>query len=117
MIINLGFRNLLLGYRDIDRGYVLENIVYLELLRRDYRVLIGKVGDMEVDFIAENPSEKLYIQVTETIMPESVRERELRLLKAIRDNYEKIVLSMDRSYVTLHDGIKTLNIIDFLLSG
>ena len=115
-IIDLGFRNMLLGYRDIDRGHVFENIVYLELLRRDYRVYIGKVGDTEVDFVAEKPSEKLYIQVTETIMPESVRERELRPLKAIRDNYEKIVLSMDRSYVTSYNGIKTLNLIDFLLS-
>ena len=115
-IIDLGFRNMLLGYRDVDRGHVLENIVYLELLRRDYRVYIGKIGDTEVDFVAEKPSDKLYIQVTETILPESVRERELRPLKAIRDNYEKIVLSMDRSYVASYDGIKTINIIDFLLS-
>ena len=115
-VADLGFRNMLLGYRDADRGHILENIVYLELLRRDYHVYIGKFGDTEIDFVAEKPSEKLYVQVTETMMAESVREREMRPLKAIRDNYEKIVLSMDRSYITSDDGIKTLNIIDFLLS-
>jgi len=115
-IADLGFRNMLLGYRDADRGHILENIVYLELLRRDYRVYIGKVGDTEIDFVAEKPSEKLYVQVTETMMAEPVRDREMRPLKAIRDNYEKIALSMDRSYITSDDGIKMLNIIDFLLS-
>jgi predicted AAA+ superfamily ATPase len=115
-VIDLSFRNMLLGFRDADRGHILENIVYLELLRRDYRVYVGKVGDAEIDFVAEKPSEKLYVQVAETIMAESVRERELRPLKAIRDNYEKIVLSMDKSYITSYEGIKTLNMIDFLLS-
>jgi len=115
-IVDIGFRNMLLGYRDTDRGHILENVVYLELLRRDYRVYIGKVGDTEIDFVAEKPSEKLYIQVTETMSPESVRERELRPLRAIRDNYEKIVLSMDKSPITSYDGIKSLNIVDYLLS-
>jgi len=115
-IIDLGFRNMLLGYRDADRGHILENVIYLELLRRDYRVYVGKVGDTEVDFVAEKPSEKLYIQVTETMMDESVRERELRPLRSIRDNYEKILLSMDRSFITSYDGIKSQNITAFLLS-
>ena len=115
-IIDLGFRNMLLGFRNADRGHLLENVVYLELLRRDYRVHIGKVGDTEVDFVAEKPSEKLYVQVTESMLSETVRDRELRSLNAIRDNYEKIILSMDRSYITSYDGIKTLNIMDFLLS-
>jgi predicted AAA+ superfamily ATPase len=115
-IVDLGFRNMLLGYRDADRGHILENIVYLELLRRDYRVYIGKVGDTEVDFVAEKPSGKLYVQVTETMMDESVRERELCPLRAIKDNFEKVVLSMDKNYITSYDGIKTLNVIDFLLS-
>ncbi len=116
-IIDLGFRNMLLGFRDADRGHILENIVYLELLRRGYRVYVGKVGDTEIDFVAEKPAEKLYVQVAETILDESVRERELRPLRAVRDNYEKMVLSMDKSYITSFEGIKTLNIIDFLLSG
>ena len=114
-IIDLGFRNMLLGYRDADRGHILENIVFLELIRRDYSVNIGKVGEIEVDFIAEKPDDKIYIQVTETMMGEEVRERELRPLKLINDNYEKIVLSMDKSYIKSYDGIKAINIIDFLL--
>jgi len=114
-IVDLGFRNMLLGYRDANRGHILENVVYMELLRRDYRVYIGKVGDTEVDFIAEKPSEKLYIQVTETMEGEAVRERELRPLKMIQDNYEKIVLSMDKNYIKSYGGIKAVNIVDFLL--
>lgn len=114
-IIDLGFRNMLLGYRDADRGHILENVVFLELLRRDYRVSIGKIGETEVDFIAEKPDEKLYIQVTETMAGEAARERELRPLQIINDNYEKIVLSMDKSFIKSYEGIKTVNIIDFLL--
>lgn len=116
-IIDLGFRNMLLGYRDADRGYILENVVFLELIRRDYRVSIGKIGEAEVDFIAEKPSEKLYIQVAETILGETTRERELRPLRLIADNYEKIVLSMDKSYIDSYDGIRAVNIIDFLLDN
>lgn len=115
-IIDMGFRNMLLGYRDADRGHILENIVFLELMRRDYRVYIGKVGEREVDFVAEKPSEKLYIQVTESMLSPDIRERELKPLRMISDNYEKIVLSMDRNYITSYDGIKSLNLIDWLLS-
>lgn len=114
-IIDMGFRNMLLGYRDADRGHIIENIVFLELIRRDYRVYIGKVGDTEVDFVAEKPNDKLYIQVTETMQSEETRERELRPLRMIPDNYEKIVLSMDRSYINSYDGIRSLNLIDWLL--
>ena len=116
-IIDLGFRNMLLGYRDADRGHILENVVFLELLRRDYRLYIGKVGETEVDFVAEKPNEKIYIQVTESMLGEEVRERELRPLRLIQDNYEKIVLSMDRSYINSYDGIKSINIIDWLMEG
>ena len=116
-IIDLGFRNMLLGYRDADRGHILENVVFLELLRRDYRLYIGKVGETEVDFVAEKPNEKIYIQVTESMFGEEVRERELRPLRLIQDNYEKIVLSMDRSYINSYDGIKSINIIDWLMEG
>ena len=115
-IIDLGFRNMLLGFRDTDLGHILENIIYLELLRRDFRVYVGKVGETEVDFVAEKPAKKLYIQVAETMMSETVRERELRPLKSIKDNYEKIVLSMDKTYITDYEGILYQNIIDFLLS-
>lgn len=115
-IIDIGFRNMLLGYRDADRGHIIENIVFLELLRRDYRVYIGKVREAEVDFVAEKPNDKLYIQVTESMHSPETRERELRPLRMIRDNYEKIVLSMDRDFITSYDGIKSLNLIDWLLS-
>lgn len=115
-IVDLGFRNMLLGYRDADRGHIIENIVFLELLRRDYRVYIGKIGDTEVDFVAEKPHDKLYIQVTESMQSQETRERELRPLRMIRDNYEKIVLSMDRSYIDSYDGIKALNLVDWLLA-
>ena len=115
-IVDTGFRNLLLGYRNDDRGHILENIVFLELLRRDYHVYIGKIGDKEVDFIAEKPNDKLYIQVTESIQSPQTRERELRPLQMIQDNYEKIILSMDRDFITSYDGIKSINLIDWLLS-
>lgn len=88
----------------------------MELLRRDYRVYIGKVGEMEVDFVAEKPNNKVYIQVTESMLSAETRERELRPLRMIGDNYEKIVLSMDRSFINSYDGIKSLNLIDWLLS-
>lgn len=114
-VTDLGFRNMLLGYRDMDRGHILENVVFLELIRRDYRVYIGKVGETEVDFVAENPDERIYIQVTESMDNPETRERELRPLKMIKDNYEKIVLSMDRSFVRSEEGIKLVNVIDWLL--
>ena len=88
-LVDMGFRNLLLGYRDADRGHIIENIVFLELLRRHYRVYIGKVGENEIDFIAEKPEEKIYIQVTESMQPPETRQRELRPLQMIPDNYEK----------------------------
>lgn len=112
----MGFRNMLLGYRDADRGHIIENIVFLELLRRDYHVYIGKIGETEIDFIAEKPDDKLYIQVTESMQSPEARERELRPLRIIQDNYEKIVLSMDRDFIKSYDGIKSLNVIDWLLS-
>ncbi len=115
-IIDMGFRNMLLGYRSADRGHIIENIVFLELIRRDYRVYIGKVGETEVDFVAEKPNDKLYIQVTESMNSPETRERELKPLRMIHDNYEKIILSLDRSFITSYDGIKSLNLIDWLLS-
>lgn len=113
-IIDLGFRNMLLGYRDADRGHILENIVFLELLRRDYRVYIGKIGETEIDFVAEKPNDKVYIQVTESMQsPETVNGASSTAYDP--DNYEKIVLSMDRSFINSYDGIKSVNLIDWLL--
>lgn len=115
-IIDMGFRNMLLGYRDADRGHILENIVFLELVRRDYHVYIGKVGETEVDFVAEKTNDKLYVQVTESMQSPETRERELRPLRMIPDNYEKIILSMDKNYINSYDGIKSLYLIDWLLA-
>ena len=115
-MVDIGLRNYLLGNRNRDRGHVLENIVFLELNNRGYNVSIGKVNDKEVDFIATSSSEKKYIQVTETIISEETRQRELSPLQAIKDNYEKIILTTDVLFAnTDENGIKIINIIDWLL--
>ena len=115
-MVDMGLRNYLLGNRNKDRGRILENIVFLELNNRGYNVSIGKVNDKEVDFIAVSSSEKKYIQVTETMMAEETRQRELVPLKDIKDNYEKIVLTADTLFSnTDENGIKIINIIDWLL--
>ena len=114
-IVDIGLRNYLLGFRDRDRGHAIENVVFFELLCRGYDVAIGKIGNAEVDFIATKANEKLYIQVTESMDNETVRERELTPLTKINDNYEKIVLSLNPGIDDSYDGIKSLNLIDWLL--
>lgn len=115
-IVDIGLRNYLLGFRNRDTGHTLENIVYFELLRRGYDVAIGKVDNSEVDFIASKADDKLYVQVTESMQSDEVRARELRPLQAIRDNYEKIVLTLDTGFNTSYDGIKALNLVEWLLN-
>ena len=114
-ISDTGIRNIILGFRNIDEGHLLENVVYLELLRRGYRVNIGKYGDYEVDFIAENPNEIKYYQVARSISNDEVKTRELRSLESIDDNYEKMILTMDKSINNDYNGIKVMNIMDWLL--
>ena len=114
-IVDIGIRNKLIGLRNTDYGHVLENIVYLELLRRGYEVTIGKIGSLEVDFVASKPNEKIYYQVSATIMDEKTRERELRPLESISDNYPKYILTMDQTVFNDYSGIRVKNIIDFLL--
>lgn len=116
-IVDIGLRNFLLGFRNRDSGHALENVIYFELLRRGYDVSVGKVDAAEVDFIAVKPEEKLYIQVTESITEESVRERELAPLRKINDNYEKIVLSLHTAMDSSYDGIKSKNLVDWLLEN
>jgi len=113
-IVDIGLRNMLLGYRDVDRGHILENIIFLELLRRDYKVKIGKVGTKEVDFIAEKTNDKIYIQVSETLGNQEILERELMALLAIADNYEKWIITNDKTFVESYEGIKVKNAIDWL---
>lgn len=112
-----GLRNIVLGFRNINEGHLLENIVYLELLRRGYKVNIGKIGDYEVDFVAENPHTIKYYQVTQTLKDENAKIRELRSLENISDNYEKIILSMDNTINNDYKGIKVKNIISWLLEN
>lgn len=114
-IVDIGLRNYLLGFRDLDTGHMIENIVYFELLRRGYDVAVGKVGAKEIDFIATRDSEKIYYQVTEEMYAESTRERELAPLQAIRDNYEKVVIALNVSTTTSVDGIRITRLLDFLL--
>lgn len=114
-IVDIGLRNYLLGFRDRDTGHVLENVVYLELLRRGYDVAIGKIDRFEVDFIATKADEKLYIQVTESMRDEMVRERELRPLQKIQDNYKKIVLTLEPGIEREFGGIQVVNVVDWLI--
>lgn len=114
-ISDTGIRNIILGFRNIDEGHLLENVVYLELLRRGYRVNIGKTNDYEVDFVAENPNDIKYFQVTKTLLSDEVKEREIRSLESINDNYEKIILTMDKPISRDYNGIKVMNIIEWLL--
>ncbi len=115
-IVDIGLRNYLLGFRNRDSGHALENIVYFELLRRGYDVSIGKVDNSEVDFIATKADDKLYVQVTESMTSEDVRKRELAPLQKINDNYEKIILSMNPGMDSTYEGIKSLNLVDWLIS-
>ena len=114
-IVDIGLRNYLLGFRNRDSGHAIENVVYFELLRRGYDVAIGKVDNAEVDFIATKADDKLYVQVTESMTSEDVRRRELAPLQKIKDNYEKIVLSLDPGMDASYDGIKSLNLIQWLI--
>ena len=116
-IVDIGLRNYLLGFRNRDSGHAIENVVYFELLCRGYDVAIGKVGTAEVDFIATKADEKLYVQVTESMESETVRTRELAPLQKIADNYEKIVLSLNPGLDSSYEGIKSLNLIDWLLES
>lgn len=114
-IVDTGLRNYLLGYRDMDTGHIIENIVYFELLRRGFDVAIGKVGEKEIDFIATRDDVKIYYQVTDDMISESTRERELAPLMAVRDNYEKVVIAMSTNSTATVEGIKIVRLIDFLL--
>ena len=113
-ISDIGIRNYLLGIRDRDRGHILENIVYFELLRRGYDVAIGKIDNKEINFIATNLNEKIYFQVTESLTNEETKQRELDPLMKVKDNYEKIILSLDENE-EMFEGIKSINLINWLL--
>ena len=114
-IVDLGLRNYILPRQNYDLGFSLENIVFFELLRRGYRVMIGKVGNTEVDFVAEKNGVYSYIQVTADMTAKETFERELKPLSNIRDNYEKIVLTADRFTPGNYNGIQLKYLPDWLL--
>lgn len=114
--VDSGLRSYLLGKKaDSDMGHILENIVYLELLRRGYKVYVGKVDDLEVDFVAENRDGLKYYQVALTVRDEKVLERELKSLQKTGDHYPKILLTLDMDLEADYDGITKINIVDWLL--
>lgn len=114
-IVDLGIRRHLLPRKRYDLGFSLENVVYLELLRRGYEVNIGKVGTTEIDFIARKGDNVLYFQVTASMVEETTFEREMAPLKAISDNYPKTVITLDRYTLGNYEGIQVVNAIDWLL--
>ena len=115
-IIDTGLRNYLLGFRSQDMGHLLENIVYFELLRRGYVVAVGKVGDLEVDVVATKNGQKIYIQVTQSMLSEDVISRELAPLRKIDDNYQKLVLALDCGLQKDYDGIEVKDVCQWLLN-
>ena len=113
-VSDLGLRHATIGYRDQDISGILENVVYLELLRRGWTIHIGKQGSCEVDFVATRTDERLYIQVC-YVLTEDNTKREFEPLEAIEDNYEKVVISTDSLISFNRNGIRQQNIIEFLL--
>ena len=115
-VVDTGLRSYLLGKKaDSDMGHILENIVYLELLRRGYRVYVGKVNNTEIDFVAENRDGIKYFQVALTVRDEKVLERELRSLKNTEDHYPKYLITMDMDLTADYEGITKINVVDWLL--
>lgn len=114
-VVDIGLRYYLLGTKKADRGHILENIVYLELLRRGYEVHVGKVGDCEVDFIGINEQGEEYYQVAYSVQDDAVLERELKPLAAISDHNPKYLLVMDDEPIISHNGIKQINVLDWLM--
>ena len=115
--VDNGLKNVLAGFSSYDTGSSYENIVYMELLRRGYEVYVGKYNDLEIDFVAVSPNEKIYYQVTRSLLSEDVENREKKSLLAINDNYKKVILTMDMAYNKIIEGIEVKNIVDFLLES
>ena len=113
--VDNGLKNIISGFSSYDTGSSYENLIYIELLRRGYEVYVGKYNNIEIDFIAIKPNERIYYQVTRSMLDEKVEEREKKSLLAIKDNYKKVILTMDKVKNKQIDGIEVMNIIDFLL--
>lgn len=117
-LVDIGLRFYLLGTNNVDRGHILENIVYLELLRRGYEIYVGKVGDAEVDFITKDINGNIeYYQVSYSVKDDKTLARELKPLESIQDHNSKFLLTMDNEPQTSHNGIKQINVLDWLLDN
>ena len=114
-MVDMGIRNHILPRKRYDLGFAIENIVFLELMRRGYKINIGKYGTTEVDFVVQKEGVLTYYQITADMTAEETFEREMRPLRSIPDNYEKVVLTLDRFSLGNYDGIKVVNVIDWLL--
>lgn len=114
-MVDMGIRNHILPRKRYDLGFTIENIVFLELMRRGYKINIGKYGTTEVDFVVQKEGVLTYYQITADMTAEETFEREMRPLRSIPDNYEKVVLTLDRFSLGNYDGIKVVNVIDWLL--
>lgn len=112
--VDMGLRFFMLGARGGDEGHILENIVFLELLRRGYELSVGKIDDMEIDFIAQKEGALNYIQVSLSVRDEATLKRELRPLLAVKDNFPKTLITLDNAPLIYHDGIKQIYALDFL---
>lgn len=115
-LADTGLKNTIVGYNLQNYGHSIENVIYLELLRRGYQVYIGKNDNKEIDFFAVNKEETKYFQVTESLANKLTQEREIAPFYSTNDFYEKTIITADKTYVTNVNGIKIVNIIDFLLS-
>lgn len=115
-LADTGLKNTIVGYNLENYGHSIENVVYLELLRRGYQVYVGKNNDKEIDFVAINKEEIHYFQVTETFANKTTWEREIAPFYTTNDFYEKTIITADKTFITNANGIKIVNIIDFLLS-
>lgn len=114
-VVDIGLRYILLGSKNADTGHILENIIYLELIRRGYKVYVGKVESEEVDFVAMSSKGTIYYQVAATVRDESTLARELRPLQKITDHYPKYILTLDEDPDADYDGIRRMNALQFLL--
>ena len=115
-LADTGLKNIIAGYNLENYGHSIENVVYLELLRRGYRVYVGKNAAKEIDFVAINKEETRYFQVTESLADKATQEREIAPFRSTHDFYEKTIITTDKTYITNVNGIKIVNLIDFLLS-
>ena len=115
-LVDLGLRYMLVGGKDFDVGHILENVIYLELIRRGYEVYVGQSDKNEVDFVAMNSNGNLYIQASATVRDSSTFNREIKPLQSIDDNYPKLILTLDEDPAADYDGIKRINVLEWLLS-